>query len=90
MRRGREKGFAALAVRVGLLAALAVCFAQLLRLCAPGCRTDALLRARERAALEWNIRRGVYPAGDWDAAEFSAGGGSGRRAVGMKEGVWER
>jgi len=67
-----------LAVQVFLLAVLAVCFAQLLRLCVPGCRTDALLRARERAALEWNVRRGVYPAGDWDAAEFSVGSGSGQ------------
>ncbi len=51
----------------GLLAGL--CAAACLRGCAPSaCRAEVERQAR-RAALERNIRAGIYPEADWDAEE---------------------
>ena len=65
-RRGREKEWQALAVLACALALAAACFAQLLWLCAKGCARE---RAPQNRALAENIRRDVYPAGDWDKEE---------------------
>lgn len=65
-RRGREKEWQALAVLACALALAGACFAQLLWLCAKGCARE---RAPQNRALAENIRRGVYPAGDWDKEE---------------------
>ena len=65
-RRGREEEWQALAVLACALALAAACFAQLLWLCAKGCARE---RAPQNRALAENIRRGVYPAGDWDKEE---------------------
>jgi hypothetical protein len=54
------------AVLACALALAGACFAQLLWLCAKGCARE---RAPQNRALAENIRRGVYPAGDWDKEE---------------------
>ncbi|HRR33985.1 MAG TPA: hypothetical protein P5026_07805 [Kiritimatiellia bacterium] len=67
LRREREKDRQALVVLVCALALAALTCAWALWLASAGC---ARKRAPQNRALAENVRRGVYPAEDWDAAEF--------------------